>query len=97
MYDRASAICDIKRLIILKRKKTYPFNSLEVVEYNYNHYSTLIGLLICTTESKDILMKPNFVNTNGPKYMPNLSFNHKVWWWVRLDEHAFEFVQKLLL
>ena len=41
MYDRASAICDeVKRLsmLSLKEKNEKYFNSLEVVEYNYNHY-----------------------------------------------------------
>lgn len=36
-------------------------------------------------------MKPHFVNTNGTKYKTiDLSFDHKVWWWVpSVDEHSF--------
>ena len=36
-------------------------------------------------------MKPYFVNTGGSKYKTlNLSFSHKVWWWIpSLDKHHF--------
>ena len=42
-------------------------------------------------------MKPHFVNTGGSKYETlNLSFNHKVWWWIPSLEkhHFFEFVDE---